>query len=191
MTKRNGETELDSKVCPARRAGVLDNRGRKLLQNPDKILAKLVQPGQRVLDIGCGPGFFSLAMARIVGEEGLVIAADLQQEMLDRLRRHARADGLEPRIQLHRCQTDRIGLDETVDFALVFYMIHEVPDTEAFLREMHCILRSGGGLLLVEPKFHVSASSFRSTVDLACAIGFKATAEPRIFLSRSVLLKRD
>ena len=143
-----------------------------------------------MLDIGCGPGFFSLAMARIVGEDGHVIAADLQQEMLDKVRKRAQAEGLESRIQCHKCDTDGIGLNETVDFALAFYMVHEVPDSEAFLREVHGVLAPGGQLLLVEPKFHVSVPAFGRTIDLARGVGFEPVAEPSIFFSRSVLLRR-
>ncbi len=190
MTTSNGDPKLDCKVCKAGLAWALDNRIRMRLQNPDRILAKLIRSGQKVLDIGCGPGIFSLAMARIVGEEGVVIAADLQQAMLDRLRMHAQAEGLESRIHLHKCESDRIGLNETVDFALAFYMVHEVPNAEAFLRDVHGLLKPGGQLLLVEPKFHVSAAGFRKTIDLAHTVGFDTAAEPQIVLSRSALLRR-
>jgi ubiquinone/menaquinone biosynthesis C-methylase UbiE len=191
MTTDSGNPKLDRKVCTMGLAWALDNRVRRRLQNPDRILAELIRSGQKVLDIGCGPGVFSLAMARMVGDEGQVIAADLQQAMLDRLSKHARAEGLESRIRLHKCESDRIGLNDTVDFALAFYMVHEVPDPEAFLREVHDLLKPGGELLLVEPKFHVSAAGFRITIDLAHTIGFDTVAEPRIVLSRSALLRRD
>lgn len=191
MTEQDQSSRPNSKVCSAEHAGILDNRLRRLVQNPDKILSGLVHAGQKVLDVGCGPGFFTLAMARIVGDEGRVIAADLQQEMLDRLRGNARNQNLESRIQFHLCKSDSIGLAETVDFALAFYMVHEVPDPEAFLREIYGVVRSGGELLLVEPKFHVSGPAFRRTVELAQSIGFTPIAEPRIVLSRSTLLRRD
>jgi ubiquinone/menaquinone biosynthesis C-methylase UbiE len=187
----NNETPQNMHVCPTSGAFILTSRIRRLIHNPDKILGNLIRKGQTVLDIGCGPGFFSLAMARIVGDEGRVIAADLQQEMLDMLHKRAEAEGLDSRIRLHRCQEDRIGLDETVDFALAFYMVHEVPNTEGFLREMHSLIKPGGLLLIVEPKFHVSASAFEKTVDAVCDIGFKPVRRPRIMLSRSILFKRD
>jgi ubiquinone/menaquinone biosynthesis C-methylase UbiE len=150
-----------------------------------------IEKGQRVLDVGCGPGFFSLAMARIVGEEGLVIAADLQQGMLDRVYKRAQEEHIESRIQLHKCQEDRIGLNETVDFALAYYMVHEVPDPDAFLQEIYSIIKPGGKLLLVEPIFHVSHSAFQATRDLAFSIGFKRIDEPHVIFSRAILLVRD
>jgi 2-polyprenyl-3-methyl-5-hydroxy-6-metoxy-1,4-benzoquinol methylase len=52
-----------------------------------------------------------------------------------------------------------------VDFALAFYMIHEVPNAESFLREIVSLLKPKGKMLIVEPKFHVSASAFRKTFE--------------------------
>jgi len=177
-------------VCSAKLAGLLDNQLRRLLHNPDTFMKAFIERGQRVLDVGCGPGFFSLAMARIVGEEGQVIAADLQQNMLDRVYKRAREENLESRIQLHKCLEDRIGLNETVDFALAYYMVHEVPDPDSFLREIYSIIKPGGKLLLVEPIFHVSSSAFQATKDMALNIGYKSIAEPHVIFSRAILLAR-
>jgi len=47
-------------ICPVERAGGLDNRIRRWLQNPQKILRLYIAEGMTVLDVGCGPGFFSL-----------------------------------------------------------------------------------------------------------------------------------
>ena len=74
-------------VCPVERANSLDSKLRRWIQNPLKILAPYLREGMSVLDIGCGPGFFTIDMAMMVGESGRVIAADLQEGMLERLRR--------------------------------------------------------------------------------------------------------
>ena len=76
-----------NRVCPVSLAGGLDSGIRKLLQNPGRILNAHVREGMTVLDLGCGPGFFSVEMARRVGESGSVIAVDLQEGMLERLRK--------------------------------------------------------------------------------------------------------
>jgi ubiquinone/menaquinone biosynthesis C-methylase UbiE len=76
-----------------------------------------------------------------------------------------------------------------VDFALAFYMVHEVPDAQAFLKEVASILKPSGKLLIVEPKIHVSASAFRKTVDSAKLAGLKPISEPKIRFSRSILLQ--
>ena len=84
-----------------------------------------------VIDVGCGMGWFSIPMAQMVGERGKVIAVDLQPQMLGRLRRRAEKAGVAARIELHHCQQDRLGLDTQADFALMFAMLHEVPDRAA------------------------------------------------------------
>ena len=124
------------RICPVAVAGFLDNRVRRWLQDPRKILSPYIKEGMTVLDIGCGPGFFTADIARLVGESGRVIAADLQEGMLQRLRAKIRKTDLEGRITLHKCGEDGIGLSETVDFIAAFYMIHEIPDQEAFLKEL-------------------------------------------------------
>ena len=68
-------------VCPWWGGYFIDNRFRRLLHDPQAILAPHVQPGDSALDFGCGMGFFSIGIARIVGDEGWVIAVDLQQQM--------------------------------------------------------------------------------------------------------------
>jgi ubiquinone/menaquinone biosynthesis C-methylase UbiE len=79
------------------------------------------------MDIGCGMGFCSIAMARMVGNEGKVISVDLQQKMLDVLLKRARKAGVAERIETHRCEADSLGVDTAVDFVLAFMMVHEVP----------------------------------------------------------------
>ena len=176
-------------VCSWKYASILDNPIRKLIHNPKKILAEHIEPGQIVLDIGCGPGMFSIAMAKMVGENGTVIAVDIQDEMLQILRDRAVREGLESRIVIHKSNIDRIGISDRVDFALAFYMIHEVPNGEAFLREIASVLKPKGKFLMVEPKLHVSASSFRKTLEAAVAAGMKPISEPKIRFSRAMLFR--
>jgi ubiquinone/menaquinone biosynthesis C-methylase UbiE len=106
------------------------------------------------------------------------------------LAKRARAAGLESRIRLHKCEADRIELEAQVDFALAFYVVHEVPDAKAFLSEVYTILHPGGRLLLVEPKFHVSAGEWEGTRGLAESAGLEVVSSPRILLSRSLVLRR-
>ena len=141
-----------------------------------------------VLDAGCGPGFFSIVMAEMVGPTGLVVASDLQQGMLQKVRQKTRGTSLDDRVLLHQCQSDKIGWTSSVDFVLAFYMLHEVPDQKVFFQEMKSILRPGGKLLLVEPPVHVTRRAFQESLLYACDVGFTAERGPKILFSKSRIL---
>ena len=175
-------------VCPVQLAGSLDNRFRRIFQNPLKILGPYIKEGMSVLDIGCGPGFFSIDMAQMAGKSGNVIAADLQTGMLKKLEKKIRGTELEGRIRLHQCKKDGIDLGEKVDFALAFYMVHEIEDKMAFFREVSALLNPKGRFLIVEPPFHVSKREFERTINTACEAGLKLLMRPDIFLNKSALL---
>ncbi|MBD3235543.1 MAG: methyltransferase domain-containing protein [Candidatus Eisenbacteria bacterium] len=177
-------------ICPVERADGLDTRLRRWLQNPRKILGPYVREGMRVADIGCGPGFLTLDLAELVGAEGCVFAADMQAGMLAKLREKVRGTQLEPRITMHLCPDDRIGLPEPVDLAVAFYVVHEVPDQAAFFLEMYSSLKPDGRLLVIEPPFHVSRKDFAASVQLAREAGFAETKGPRVALSKVAIWAR-
>jgi ubiquinone/menaquinone biosynthesis C-methylase UbiE len=179
-----------NRVCPVERAGSLDNRIRRWFQNPQKILKPHIEEGMTVLDLGCGPGFFSIDMAQIVGRSGRVIASDLQEGMLKKLSEKINGTELEDRITLHKCEENKIGVSENVDFVLAFYMVHEVPDQEEFFIEIETILKPDGQVLIVEPPFHVSKTAFEETVRKARDAGFVDVERPKMFLSKAVILKK-
>jgi ubiquinone/menaquinone biosynthesis C-methylase UbiE len=179
-----------NRVCPVERAGSLDSRFRRWLQNPRKILGPYLEEGMTVLDLGCGPGFFSIDIAQMVGKSGRVIAADFQEGMLQKLRDKIQGTELEERIKLHKCQKNRIGVTENVDFVLAFYMVHEVPNLEAFFNEIASVVKPNGQLLMVEPPFHVSKTAFEETIRTAGGAGLRPAERPKVFLSKTVILKR-
>jgi ubiquinone/menaquinone biosynthesis C-methylase UbiE len=141
-----------------------------------------------VLDLGCGPGFFSVEIAKMVSDSGKVIAADLQDGMLEKVNKKIKGTVLEPRITIHKCQEDKIGVTENVDFVLIFYMIHEVPDQGSLLRELKSILKPGGKIFIIEPNFHVSKKSFEEMTNKITDMGFEILDRPKVFISRAVLL---
>ena len=178
-------------VCPAEHAWALTIPGRGLVHSPRRILQGLVGPGDTVADLGCGPGYFSLPLARMVGPDGSVVAVDLQPAMLARLEARATKAGLRERIVLHSCAADTLGELPPLDAALAFYMVHEVPDVERFLGEVADALKRGGHLLVIEPRGHVHEQAWRETLGLAASCGL-ATVEPRrVFQSRAALLQKE
>lgn len=182
--------DKDTRICPVELAGGLDNSARRLFQNPKKILKPYIVKGMTVLDLGCGPGFFSRDIAKMLADSGKVIAADLQEAMLDRIRQKIKGTELEFRIELHKCMDAEIGVNEKVDFVLAFYMIHEVPDKDKLFRELISILKPNGLIFIVEPKFHVSKKSFERMVDGVKNLGLDILDRPKVFFSRSVVFAK-
>lgn len=180
--------ENNHRVCPVERAGGLDSSARRLFQNPGRILKPFIRKEMTVLDLGCGPGFFTVEIAKILQESGMVIAADLQQGMLEKLRQKIQGTEFENKIQLHKCEANKIGVNEKVDFVLAFWMIHEVPDQVKLFEELKSILKPGGRIYIIEPKFHVSKKSFAEMLSKAENIGFEIIERPKVLFSRSVIL---
>jgi len=175
-------------ICPVEYAGSLDNPIRKLVHKPHRILEAYISKGMTVLDLGCGPGFFTIEMAKLVGETGRVIAADLQQGMLDKVAGKIRGTDLEQRIELHKCQDDMIGISKKVDFVLAFWMVHEVPDQQRLFEELKSVMNPGGRIWIIEPRIHVTEKSFKMMISRLESTGLEIIERPGIWLSRSVLL---
>ena len=89
-------------VCPWWGGYFIDNWLRRRLHQPERILSPYVRCGMRVMDFGCGMGIFALALARLVGDDGQVIAVDLQQKMLDVVVNRAKRAGVAHRIRTRR-----------------------------------------------------------------------------------------
>lgn len=178
------------RVCPVELADSLDSRIRGWIQNPRRILGSFIHEGMTVLDVGCGPGFFAIEIAKMVGPSGRVIAADLQEGMLEKVRAKIQGTPLESRVRLHRCQEAEIALSERVDFVLAFYMVHELTDQTAFFAEIRDVLNPDGQLLVVEPPLHVTRREFEAMLRIARDAGFTAAEGPRVLFSKSVLLRK-
>jgi ubiquinone/menaquinone biosynthesis C-methylase UbiE len=179
------------RVCPAKRAWTLDNRIRRWLQDPQKILEPYIREGMTVLDMGCGPGFFSIEIAKMVGKSGSVIAADLQEGMLQKLKDKIQGTEFEGRITLHKCEEFKIGVSENVDFVLAFYVVHELRSQKDFFEEIKSILKPDGHVFIVEPLLHVSKRAFEETVKIAHNAGFTPIERPKVFFSKAVVLRKD
>ena len=175
-------------VCPWWMVYSFDNPLRKLVQPPDRLLGDLVAPGDHCLDIGCGIGYFSIPLARLVGPSGSVTAVDVQQKMLDGLMRRARRHGLDGAIAARLVSDRDWDVPGRYDFVLAFWMVHEVPERDEFLGTLRRVIKESGRVLLVEPRLHVSRSDFEQTLGRARSAGFRVAQGPKLFASMSAIL---
>ena len=188
MTSKKTKVQAESHVCPWWVAYTFDNPLRKIFHKPHKMLSPYINEGMRVMDVGCGLGYFSIGMAKIVGETGKVIAVDLQQKMLDIMQKRARRVGLQDRIYPHLSRPDDIGVTEDAHFILNFWMVHEVKDQQVFFNQLKSRLVSGGNILIAEPKMHVTPDEFQLTLEIAESAGLNVSGQPLIRFSRTALL---
>lgn len=108
------------------------------------------QPGERVLEVGPGTGYYSLDAAQWLGPQGRLDVFDVQQEMLDHTTARARERGLE---NLHPALGDARELpypDATFDAAFLVTVLGEIPDQDAALRELRRVLKPAGRLVVGE-----------------------------------------
>ena len=191
MTTQDHLSSQHHHVCPWWLAYTFDNPVRKLIHNPRRIFGDHIKEGMTVMDVGCGMGYFSIGMAKLVGAAGKVIAVDLQQKMLDVMHRRARRSGVADRIMPHHCEADTIGIEEPVDFILAFWMVHEVSDKNHFFGQLQSILASEGKILIAEPKMHVTAEALDKTIEIAQNNGLQCCDRPEIKFSHTALFKNE
>jgi len=182
-------------VCPVWVGYLLASPIRKYFQNPQKILKPYINKGMTVIDIGCAMGFFTIPMAKMVKVDGRVICLDIQDKMLMALKKKALKEDVFERIDPRLCSSNDLeisDLDNTIDFALAFAVLHEFPDIPTFFSQIYPALKADARLLIAEPIGHVSEDSFAKTLSFAEKSGFVELGRPNIFRSRTALLgKKD
>jgi ubiquinone/menaquinone biosynthesis C-methylase UbiE len=182
-------------VFSASKADHLDTRFRKYLYHPDRLAARYVKAGDRVLDFGCGPGFFTREFAKRVGETGRVIAVDLQAEMLRIVEQKLVPEGLMGRVETHQCAPDSLLLspawDGKIDVAFAIFVVHEVPDPTKLFREIATLVKPGGTFFYTEPFFVVPSTEFRENLARAEKARFRIVGTSHYFLNRAAELMRE
>jgi len=170
-------------------AGLLDSKFRKFFHNPNKILKPYINKNMTVLDIGCGPGVFSIEIAKLMDGTGKVISVDMQDGMLEMIKHKIKGTAIEKNIVLHKCNQDSININEAVDFVLMFYMVHEVPNKENFFNEILPKINKNGLLMVVEPGL-ISKNEFNGMVNCIKKYGFEEENKLKIIFSKGIVLKK-
>ena len=181
------------RVCPWWLGYLLTCPVRRFFEDPSKILSPYIHPGMTVLEPGPGMGFFTLALAQSVGDTGLVVAVDIQLKMLAALERRAAKAGLRGRIETRLVRPGSMEIPDLagkVDFALVFAVVHEMPNEKSFFGELSASLKPGGTVLLVEPAGHVKTAKFEQELAAAGAAGLVPIDRPRLNRNHAALLRK-
>ena len=176
-------------VCPMGVAGLLDSKFRKIFHNPNKILKPFIAKNITALDIGCGPGVFSIEIAKLLEGTGKVICVDMQEGMLEIIKNKISGTSIEQTITLHKCTQENICMKENVDFVLMFYMVHEVPSKENLFKDVLPLVNKNGLLMIVEPGI-ISAKEFNGITDIIEQYGFIKHEKLKITFSKGMVFKK-
>jgi SAM-dependent methyltransferase len=161
-----------SAPCPASLDWLVDNPIRSRYMRP--ILDRAgIQPGERVLELGPGPGAFTVEAARRVGLQGRLIAVDIQPKMIAQVEKRVREAGL-TNVETHVADAYHLPLDDTsVDRAFLVTVLPEVPDQSRVLAELRRVLKPEGLLSITEEFFDPDYPFAFETVRRVEAAGFK------------------
>lgn len=129
----------------------LDSAERRAEMPPDETLVKAgIKPGDIVLDLGCGMGYFSFPAARMIGPKGMVHAVDVSGVMLAEVRSRAASSGIF-NLRTHQAPHGQLTLpDAPFTFCLISDTLHEVEDKPLFLSAVAAALRPGARLAVIE-----------------------------------------
>lgn len=125
---------------------LLDNLLRRLFRPPRRFLSRHLGPGDRVADLGCGPGHFTAPMARMVGEDGRVVAVDVDPKAIGRLQRKVARHGIGRVVDVHVASAAEVDFVVTgsLDFVLAEGLLCCMSDHAGAIRQIERILRPGG-----------------------------------------------
>jgi ubiquinone/menaquinone biosynthesis C-methylase UbiE len=161
-----------SSPCPASLSWLIDNPLRR--RSVDPVLDRVgIRPGERVLELGPGPGTFTVGAALRAGAEGRLIAVDIQPKMIEQVQKRVQETGL-TNVETHVASAYDLPLDaESVDRAFLITVLPEIPDRARALAELRRVLRPGGVLSITEEFYDPDHLLLPETIRLVEAAGFR------------------
>jgi ubiquinone/menaquinone biosynthesis C-methylase UbiE len=166
-----------------------ESADRAAWQKPDELLDALeIKPGQTVCDIGAGPGYFALRVAKRVGAGGRVFAVDVEPKILDVLRARIEKAGVRNVTPVLALGADPLLPPRSCDLVLIVDAYHHFPDRPKYLQRLAALLRPSGRLANVD--WHKHKSDFGPPLDHrlaredfladAAAANLRVVAEPKL-----------
>lgn len=129
----------------------LERSERELEEMPETALNEIgLKPGMAVADVGAGVGYFSIRVAKRVGETGRVYAVDVQPEMLTMLRQRAKKASVNNIVPVLGSEADPKLPQKAIDLALLVDVYHEFSQPQKMLRKILTSLKDEGRLVLLE-----------------------------------------
>ncbi len=126
---------------------------RRRWQNPETILTHIgLKPGQTLVDVGCGNGFFAVPATRIVGEGGKVYGLDIDASAIDELRERARREGLSNLVLTVGRAEETVLCDACADVVLMANDLHDFQDPKKALGSARRMVKPSGRLADVDWK---------------------------------------
>ncbi|MCG6924737.1 MAG: class I SAM-dependent methyltransferase [Acidobacteria bacterium] len=129
----------------------LDDPARDEYQKPDEVVRTLaLREGETVADIGSGTGYFTLRLARAVGESGRVYAVDVSPDMVRHLNRRLRDEGVRNVVTVLCEPDDPLLPDASVDRFVIVDVWHHIEGHPAYLEKLKRMLRPGGQVVHID-----------------------------------------
>ena len=149
------------------------------LKNPYRSLETAgLKPGQKVIEVGCGPGFFTIPAAKMVGEKGLIYAIDVNHRAIKRVEEKMRKYGIDNIKPILGNAADSGLQDSSIDLAFIFGLRYIAGGLSNLISEVYRILKSGGIL-----SFEKTTGSDDKLVEEVERAGFvKTDRKGRIFV---------
>lgn len=146
---------------------------RNIFLSPKGLIRRLeLKDDMRVMEVGPGPGYFSIPVARRL-KQGSLVLADIQQEMLDYAKKRIEKKGLS-NVEYYLCSGDSFGFEKnSFDRIYLITVIGEVEKKEVYFKDFHRMLKPGGLLSISELAGDPDKMTPDELRNLAEPVGFK------------------